>query len=104
MPDTTSHSLVLIIFSGPSTLYDPPIPEFSVVQMKLPSSVKEEIHRPVRGPSIGIVTGGGGTVEWEGGELELGLGDVFFIGAGIEVKFGNRGEEVLVVYRAFVEV
>ncbi|KAF9465624.1 mannose-6-phosphate isomerase [Collybia nuda] len=100
------HAVSPVPFSsekGPSTLYNPPIPEFSVIQVKLPSDLKEETHRPVQGPSIGIVTGGGGVVNWGNGELELRLGDVFFIGAGVEVKFGNRGEGELVVYRAFVE-
>ncbi|KAG6885751.1 hypothetical protein C0993_010262 [Termitomyces sp. T159_Od127] len=90
-----------------STLYDPPIPEFSVVQLKLAPGA-EESHRPVMGPSIMIVTDGEGVVRWEleGREerkLDIGLGDVFFIGAGTKVRFEGKDEE-FVAYRAFVEV
>ncbi|RDB27634.1 Mannose-6-phosphate isomerase [Hypsizygus marmoreus] len=89
--------------SDVSTLYDPPIPEFSVVQVKL-SLGQIEAHRSVDGPSIAIVADGAGTVHWGSGEaLPIGLGDVFFIGARTEVKL-RAGEEDLVVYRAFVEV
>lgn len=87
---------------GVSTLYDPPVPEFAVVQVKLPAG-QAEVHRAVDGPSIAIVTDGAGAVEWGGAErLEIGLGDVFFVGAGTDVKL-HSGSEELVVYRAFVE-
>ena len=43
-------------------------------------------------------------VRWEGGgTLDVGLGDVVFVGAGTRVGWG-AGEEGLVVYRAYVEV
>ncbi|KAA1465888.1 mannose-6-phosphate isomerase [Dentipellis sp. KUC8613] len=87
-----------------TTLYDPPIPEFSVLQVVLPAG-KTEKHRPVHGPSIAIVTGGDGAVSWGGqgeGSLTLVQGSVFFIGAGVDVEF-TAGEGELVVYRAFVE-
>ncbi|KAG6805072.1 hypothetical protein H0H87_005088, partial [Tephrocybe sp. NHM501043] len=54
-----------------STLYDPPIPEFSVVQTKLPRE-GEETHRAIDGPSIAIVTDGAGAVSWGGGQGEGG--------------------------------
>ncbi|KAG6895628.1 hypothetical protein C0992_000301 [Termitomyces sp. T32_za158] len=92
---------------SPSTLYDPPIPEFSVVQLKL-APRGEEKHRPVMGPSIMIVTDGEAVVRWEleGRKermLNVGLGDVVFVGAGTEVRF-EAGDGEFVVYRAFVEV
>lgn len=87
--------------AGASTLYDPPIPEFSVVQVKLGRGQRES-HPSVDGPSVAIVTEGGGSVQWGSGDtLDLGLGDVFFVGAGTEIKF--LGGEELTVYRAFVE-
>ncbi|GLB41516.1 putative isomerase [Lyophyllum shimeji] len=91
--------------SGASALYDPPAPEFSVVQVKIGPG-NEEAHRPVDGPSIAIVTHGAGSVRWgegEGGWLVVGLGDVFFIGAETGLTFIAGDEQELVMYRAFVE-
>ncbi|KAE9402731.1 mannos-6-phosphate isomerase [Gymnopus androsaceus JB14] len=73
--------------STTSTLYDPPIPEFSVVQVKLEGQVKET-HPPVQGPSLTVVTEG------------KGVGDVFFIGADTGIQLEGEG---LALYRAFVE-
>ena len=86
-----------------STLYDPPIPEFSVVRAVVPAGA-EESHPPVDGPSIAIVTEGAGTVVAAGGvQLALSEGDVFFVGAGKEIKMVAGGLGQLVVHRAFVE-
>ena len=88
-----------------STLYDPPIPEFSVIQVKLPSGGKES-HDEIRGPSIAIVTEGKGKVSWglKGERLDIGLGDVFFVGAGTKIELEASGVGELVIYRAFVEI
>ena len=88
--------------SAASKLYDPPIPEFSVVQVALPAGQKET-HEKLGGPSVGIVTAGGGVVRWENEKLRVGLGDVFVVGADIQVEFETQGEDELVIYRAFVE-
>ena len=96
------HSSVSVSPSGVSTLYDPPIPEFSVIQVKLPSDGKE-CHDEIKGPSIAIVTDGKGKVSWGSEVLDIGLGDVFFIGAGTKIEFEASGVGELVVYRAFVE-
>ncbi|KAJ3731553.1 mannose-6-phosphate isomerase [Lentinula guzmanii] len=82
-----------------STLYDPPIPEFSVVQVRLDSQAQES-HPPVKGPSLTVVTKGKGMVSWNGDTLQIERGDVFFIGADTGVQL--EGED-LVLYRAFVE-
>lgn len=74
------------------------------MQVKL-SPQQTETHRPVDGPSVAIVTEGRGAVEWDSGErLEVGLGDVYVIGAGTAVEFRSGETDDLVVYRAFVEV
>lgn len=86
--------------SSASTLYDPPIPEFSVVQLALGGG-KSESHRAFGGPSIAIATEGNGSVKWDGGKEDVKAGDVFFIGAGTEVNFDAIQD--LVVYRAFSE-
>ncbi|KAF9538535.1 mannose-6-phosphate isomerase [Agrocybe pediades] len=88
--------------SSASALYDPPIPEFSVVQVKLLEGKKEE-HPPLGGPSIAIVTEGKGKVSWGDESLDVGLGEVFFIGAASGVTFKNEGEGRLTIYRAYVE-
>ncbi|KAJ6561175.1 mannose-6-phosphate isomerase [Mycena vulgaris] len=86
--------------SASSTLYDPPIPEFSVVQVVLGAGAKET-HPTVAGPSIAIVTDGAGSASWTDGGLDIGQGDVFFIGADTEISFSSAAG--LTVYRAFVE-
>ncbi|KAJ3513804.1 hypothetical protein NLJ89_g2746 [Agrocybe chaxingu] len=102
----TKHVVNPAPFSTSSTLYDPPIPEFSVVQVKLSDVGAKEVHKPVGGPSIGIVTEGSGRIKWNDGKdgLDAGLGDVFFVGANTTVEFENGRQGDLVVYRAFVEV
>lgn len=91
-----------------TTLYDPPIDEFSVLLTNVPAG-KSEVHEPVDGPSIFIATSGGGRLRWEesGGrecvtQLEK-QGLVFFVAAGVQVEFIAEGQG-LTVYRAFVEV
>ena len=86
--------------SAASKLYDPPIPEFSVVQIALPPG-QREIHEKLGGPSVGIVIAGGGVVRWENETLSVGLGDVFVVGADTQVEFGTQGQDELIVYRAF---
>ncbi|KAF5316311.1 hypothetical protein D9619_006837 [Psilocybe cf. subviscida] len=101
----TAHVVDARPFNSPvSTLYDPPIPEFSVVQVRLEHGAKEQ-HAPLRGPSIAIVTQGEAQVKWgDSGTLDVGLGDVFFVGANTPITFANTPDSELTVYRAFVEV
>ncbi|KAJ7173585.1 mannose-6-phosphate isomerase [Mycena filopes] len=88
--------------SAKSTLYDPPIPEFAVVQIVVGAGAME-MHPAVEGPSIAIVTEGAGTVNWTGGTeaLKVSRGEVFFIGADTETSFSSTSG--LTIYRAFVE-
>lgn len=101
--DASKHGVRAAPFeSCPHTqLFDPPIPEFSVLQTELGSG-SEEMHREVKGPSIGIVTGGSCKIKWSGGELEATTGDVFFVAAETEMRIVGK-EEKTEVYRAFVE-
>jgi len=95
--------------SGSNTkLYDPPIPEFSILDVSLsPGTV--EVHEAVAGPSIAILTGGQRVrVKYPGPHasletLDINLGDVFFIGADTQVTFENVSQEKAVLYRAIVE-
>lgn len=89
--------------SAHTTLYDPPIPEFSVLRVVLEAG-EEETHAPIDGPSIAIVTDGRGAVRWGSGEaLHVSEGEVFFVGAGTELKLEGSEGETFVVHRAFVE-
>ncbi|KAI0052649.1 mannose-6-phosphate isomerase [Auriscalpium vulgare] len=102
----TKHRVQPSPFPGASTystLYDPPIPEFSVVQVVVPAE-HHESHPALEGPSIAIVTEGNGSVSWGGksDSLELSKGEVFFVSADLAATFTAVGEG-LVVYRAFVE-
>ena len=93
-----------------SKVHDPPVPEFSVVQIVQPAR-EREVHRPFDGPSIVIVTEGAGTLavaapgeEDEGKDGEVGLqeGSVAFIGTGVDVAFATSGDaDRLVLYRAY---
>ncbi|GBE84244.1 Mannose-6-phosphate isomerase [Sparassis crispa] len=90
--DNTTHT----------TLYDPPIPEFSVLRVVLPTGAAEA-HRAIDGPSIAIVTEGAGEVESDGQRVQVAEGDVLFVAAGAEAQI-IAGANGLVAYRAFVEV
>lgn len=91
-----------------TTVYDPPIEEFSVL-MTLLKAGGDELHEPIDGPSILIVTEGGGRLAWtekDGSKQEAALekpGIVFFAGAGVPLEF-VAGEEGMTVYRAITEV
>jgi len=90
-----------------TTLYDPPIQEFSVLLTKLEVG-QDERHDAIDGPSILIVTEGTGRLSWkekDGEERTISAetqGLVYFVGAGVPVDF-VAGDSGLTFYRAFVE-
>lgn len=88
--------------SSASTLYDPPITEFSVVTTAL-SPGQTERHRVIDGPSIMIVVGGTGKIQWDKGSVDVVRGEVVFIGADLVIGLVAAGEEKFEIYRAFVE-
>jgi mannose-6-phosphate isomerase len=87
-------------------LYDPPVPEFSVLRVQIDSGVVEP-HPALDGPSIAIVTEGSGTVGWGDDQqsLDVSKGSVFFVAAGSELKMkaNEKGADSLTIFRAFVE-
>jgi mannose-6-phosphate isomerase len=85
-----------------STLYDPPIEEFSVVRTEL--DAQEEKMEGIDGPSLIIVTSGEGSLAGGVGkdEVQLEEGSVWFVGAGEEIVLKSQGK--MVTHRAFVEV
>lgn len=87
-----------------TTLYDPPIDEFSVLLTVLEQGQTEKFSG-IDGPSILFFTElkGGAKLSFGGQEKEVEReGQVFFVGAGQEVSIESKGERV-VAYRAFVE-
>ncbi|KAH9986807.1 mannose-6-phosphate isomerase [Russula vinacea] len=88
-----------------STLYDPPIPEFSVVNTTLTPG-QTEGHHAIDGPSIAIVASGKGKLLWSSGSLDVMRGEAIFVGANTAIDLFAVGEEdeKLEIYRAFVEV
>ncbi|CAK7226427.1 Mannose-6-phosphate isomerase [Sporothrix bragantina] len=90
-----------------STLYDPPIEEFSVVRTALKGNGGKATLDPLAGPSIVICTGGRGTIA-VGPKVEpVEEGYVYFVGATaeavLEAKGLNDGEE-FVTFLAFCEM
>lgn len=103
-PSSSSNS-VSSSTSSPTTLYDPPIAEFSVLRVSLSEGEKTQ-HRPIEGPSLVIVTKGKGDVQASRGQedlVEIQRGDVLFVAAGEGVEW-SAGTDGLEVFRAFVEV
>lgn len=86
-----------------TVLYDPPIPEFSVLNVKIEEG-ETELHRGINGPSVAIVTQGRGEMVGgsERGSIILEEGNVVFIGADVEIVWKSR-HGLFEVYRAFCE-
>ena len=100
--DPRTHLVAPAPAAPHTTLYDPPIPEFAVLRVVLAAG-EAAAHAPIDGPSVAIVTEGRGAVAWGAGEtLEVSEGEVFFVGAGAELRL-KAADEKLVAYRAFVE-
>lgn len=86
-----------------SLLYDPPIDEFAVVRTELKKG-QEESFEGIEGPSILIVTQGGGSIS-VGPKREVAKeGLVYFVGATASVKLEAEEEEGLIAFRAFCEL
>jgi mannose-6-phosphate isomerase len=85
-----------------STLYDPPIDEFSVIRTEMADNQLEEM-RPIRGPSILIITAGTVVISKPMWPMRTASeGSVWFIGANQKIRLTATSEKV-VVHRAFVE-
>jgi len=87
-----------------TTLYDPPIEEFAVLLTDLKQGETEHFDM-IEGPSILIFTEveSKAEVKVEGETVEVTrAGQVFFVGAGVEVDVETKGGKVT-AYRAFVE-
>ena len=82
-------------------VYDPLVPEFSVVQVRLPPG-KREARAASDGPSTLIVREGLGRLGAIG-EDDIGLkeGSMVFVGARVDDHFGSGSADPLVLYRTY---
>ncbi|KAJ3021032.1 Mannose-6-phosphate isomerase [Thoreauomyces humboldtii] len=90
-----------------STLYDPPIAEFSILRTTLDAAAEEKVAG-VQGPSILIVTSGDGTLEFTAADgkkvkKDAKRGYIFFIAAGADVSLAGSSKDTFTSYRAFCE-
>ena len=90
-----------------TTLYDPPIEEFSVVKTDLKSwgtSGSKVTFEPIQGPSIIICTSGRGKISVGPKSEEVKEGWVYFVGATAEVVLESTGREIFTTFKAFCEL
>ncbi|KAG8526698.1 Mannose-6-phosphate isomerase [Bacidia gigantensis] len=86
-----------------STLYDPPIEEFSVVKTDLLAKGAKATFEPIQGPSVLICTAGEGTISVGPKKEEMKEGFVFFVGATAEVVLESAGQG-FTTFKAFCEL
>ena len=82
-----------------STLYDPPIEEFSVILTSLEAKQVESLAS-IDGPSILIATHGKGTFNGH----KLAAGSVYFVPAGTNINLSADLDSGLTVYTAFCQL
>ena len=87
---------------GKTTLYNPPIEEFAVLETTFGSGTGIRKFAGLNGPSIVITTKGNGFIKADNTKLRAEPGFVFFIAPEIEVEFIAEDTE-FTTYRAFVE-
>lgn len=80
--------------------YAPPVPDFTVLALNLKQGGSEP-QSAINGPSIIIVTDGGGVIRWDKDSKSLTIqpGSVVFVGANVAVSF--EALDRLTVYRAY---
>lgn len=86
--------------SDKTTLYAPPLSEFSMLRTKLGKGEKETIGK-LGGPSMFICTSGSGTLKAAGKEAKVSEGYIFFVAHDEEMVF--ESDQGLETYLAFVE-
>lgn len=75
--------------NGKTIEYSPPISEFNVLSTHLSAGEREKL-KPINGPSIMVVTGGGGRMTAKASaskDYELKEGSVYFVACGVELEF-----------------
>ncbi|OUM54705.1 hypothetical protein BVG19_g4125 [[Candida] boidinii] len=87
-------------------LYDPPIDEFSVLQIIFNENKATESFKSIDGPSILIVTEGEGEIKIKGSDsssLPCSEGFVFFIAPNTEIEMSCTSDKKFISYRAYCE-
>ncbi|KXT02888.1 hypothetical protein AC578_1801 [Pseudocercospora eumusae] len=97
--NTTAYSS-----NSSSTLYDPPIEEFSVVKTDLNAEGAKATFEAIEGPSIVICTKGAGKISVGPKSEEIKEGYVYFVGATAELVLESTGSEPLATFKAFCEL
>jgi len=82
-----------------STLYDTPVPEFSVIRTALPKGETEQFAG-IKGPSVLIVTSGSGKLTGDTHNIEA--GHVYFVAADTDITLTAESSDFC-VYRAFCD-
>jgi mannose-6-phosphate isomerase len=90
--------------SSGTTLYDPPIEEFSVVKTDLNAEGAKATFNPIDGPSIVLCTQGRGKISVGPKTEEIAEGFVYFVGATAELVLENTGLEPFVTFKAFCQL
>ena len=96
--NTTAYSS-----ASSSTLYDPPIEEFSVVRTELKKVGAKATFEALAGPSIIICTSGSGTISVGPKHEELKEGHVFFVGATAQCVLESSSDD-FTTFKAFCEL
>lgn len=86
--------------NGKTEVYSPPFSEFNVLSTCLGPG-ETETHKSVLGPSLMIVTKGGGKMNIPGKTIELKEGYVYFVGQGVALDFST--EKGMAVFRSYAE-
>lgn len=86
-----------------STLYDPPIEEFSVVKTDLKKKGAKATFESIAGPSIFICTSGSGKISVGPKSEEVKAGYIYFVGATAEVALESDGKD-FTTFKAFCEL
>ncbi|GME76185.1 unnamed protein product [[Candida] boidinii] len=87
-------------------LYDPPIDEFSVLQIIFNENKTTESFKSIDGPSILIVTEGEGEIKIKNSDsssLPCSEGFVFFIAPNTEIEMSCTSDKKFISYRAYCE-
>jgi len=82
------------------TIYDPPVPDFAVARIQIPSSCSLYKFQELNGPSIAIVISGSGSIDKSSAPIPVKRGTVLFIPANTCFDFKSNGVDSE-IYRAY---